>query len=204
MPLEDKALPTVILDIPDIAKFSPPTGHSAFMPAPNEPSFYQQLVLQFVPVLAGGFIGVFSTLLTAVGAFMLHRRTEHSEAKKLERTQLEHLLTLAYDTYDWAIYYRSSLCTGRHPQEIRSPISQIRVIASLYLPAFHPAVAEFSAAVADYEQWALGFAQTHTPGTHVPENDSDFATHLQAVSNALDKIEDQVALCFQKKGISMR
>lgn len=109
---------------------------------PTEHITFVQQFINLTPVLVGGLVGLAGSVVAAHFSHKLQR------VDKVRQTQIEHLeqvLSLSYETLNWARKDAYSITFGIEFVE-ESPEYKLRALSSLYFPSLNKLVFDFTIA----------------------------------------------------------
>jgi hypothetical protein len=147
-------------------------------------------VKELIPVIVGGAIGIFGTLLAVIGAYLLHRSGQSMTSRQLKRDKAERLVLLGYRTYDGISAFGDALRYGS-PPGIASPTDEMRMLAAFYFPTLELDVHCIYEAERDFRRWALDHRRRELE-LNASVKDNEFSKHLEKVINAVVSLDMKV------------
>ncbi len=99
---------------------------------------------------AGALTAILSMWL---GSLVFFRLLERRERRRLLQTQLAELVSHAYEVDQWLRRLRSAELMNGPPQDQPSPMKQVNMIASLFVPDMRAEVKRLNTAAVAFETW---------------------------------------------------
>lgn len=103
-----------------------------------------------VPVMVGGAIGLVGGWL---GPWLVERRKEAAEKKKIRAVKFEELVAAVYEFDHWLSVKENKQAFGGDDKIGPSPFSKIEAISGVYFPEFEAAIFRLEAAAQVYQKW---------------------------------------------------
>jgi hypothetical protein len=114
------------------------------------------LVATLATVVVGGVIGLAGGW---VGPWLIERRKEKAERKKLRAQKFEELVGAVVEHYHWITAKQFLVIAGQGSEPNLSPMIKIEAITSTYFPEFTMLVRKLDSASNEYERWIFDMGQ---------------------------------------------
>jgi hypothetical protein len=114
------------------------------------------LVATLATVVVGGVIGLAGGW---VGPWLIERRKEKAERKKLRAQKFEELVGAVVEHYHWITAKHFLVIAGQGSEPNLSPMIKIEAITSTYFPEFTMLVRKLDSASNEYERWIFDMGQ---------------------------------------------
>jgi hypothetical protein len=114
------------------------------------------LIATLATVVVGGVIGLAGGWL---GPWLLERRKEKAERKKIRAQKFEELVGAVVEHYHWITAKQFLVIAGQGSEPNLSPMIKIEAITSTYFPEFTMLVRKLDSTSNGYERWIFDMGQ---------------------------------------------
>lgn len=162
-------------------------------PAANDVIEISQVLIDLMPVIVGGVLGVVGSIVGGIAVFKV-QASDRKEQRKTEK--LEKLALLAYECLEWIDKFESAkLFDGSHVTE-PWPLNELRALARIYHPELKEEVTRIEVTLREYRKMVMNKQQVKIQTGKLPEEDIDaiievYEPLLTAVDSFIDKVEMQ-------------
>jgi len=115
------------------------------------------------PVIVGGAIGVFGTV---IGGWLLETRKQNAEKRKKRAEKFEEMIAAIHEHSHWLDTARSIRIFAKEAELGVNPITKVLAISAIYFPEFYDELKELDLAAGKFESWIFESAQKRLDGDH--------------------------------------